>query len=116
MLPEDNLIPPCTRIHPVFHIQQQNVRSSRMKLRRLILLDASLFMDCRQYVTKLGTGWSTFRFLARRRNLSRPYQLWGPRSFVFNRYPWISFPGVKRPQREADDSPQPKVEVSSHSS
>jgi len=112
-------LPLCTRLYPLFHIQyrlQQNVRSSITKLRRLILLDTSLFTECSGTVTNLWTGRSTVRFLARRRTLSRPYQLWGPCSSVSNGYPSISFPGVKWPQPEPDHSPQPKVEFLNYSS
>jgi hypothetical protein len=40
----------------------------------------------------------------------RLYRLWGPLSILFNGYR-DSFPGVKRPEREADHSPPSSAEV-----
>ena len=44
-------------------------------------------------------------------SVTLPYRLRGPSSLLFNGYRG-SFPGVKRPGREADHSPPSSVEVS----
>jgi hypothetical protein len=41
----------------------------------------------------------------------RPDRLWGPPNLLYNGYRELSFPGVKRPGREADHSPPTSAEV-----
>jgi len=41
---------------------------------------------------------------------TRPYRPWGPPSILYNKYQ-VSFPGVKRPQRDLHRPPTPSAEV-----
>jgi hypothetical protein len=40
-----------------------------------------------------------------------PYWFWGSPSLLYNGYRWTLSPGIKRPGREADYSPQTSAEV-----
>jgi len=65
-----------------------------------------------QSVQLLATGWTVRGSISGGGEIfrPRPYRSWDPPSFIWNGY-WVSFPGIKRPERGVDHLPPPSAEV-----